>query len=100
MVKHIILWNLKEELSAEEKSAIKANAKKNLESLKGKIDGLTEIKVNIHPLPSSNCDMMLDSSFESASALKAYSSHPEHVAVADTYVRPYTSKRACFDFED
>lgn len=100
MIKHIILWNLKEELSETEKAAVKENAKKNLESLKGKIDGLTDIKVNINPLSSSNCDMMLDSSFQSESALKAYSSHPEHVAVADTFVRPYTSKRACFDFED
>lgn len=100
MVKHIILWTLNDDLSAEEKTAVKEKAKINLEALKGKIDGLCEIKVNIAPLSSSNCDMMLDSSFNSADALKAYASHPDHVFVADTFVRPYTAKRTCFDFEE
>ena len=42
---------------------------------------------------------MLDSTFESEEALKGYSKHPEHVAVADTKVRPFTASRACLDFE-
>ena len=37
--------------------------------------------------------------FESKAALKGYSVHPEHVKVANTFVRPYTESRACFDFE-
>ena len=32
-------------------------------------------------------------------ALKGYSVHPEHVAVADSKVRPYTKIRSCLDFE-
>ena len=42
---------------------------------------------------------MLDSLFEDAEALKGYSTHPEHVAVANGKVRPYTKTRSCFDFE-
>ena len=42
---------------------------------------------------------MLDSTFENADALKNYSKHPEHVAVADAKVRPFTVSRACLDFE-
>lgn len=99
MVKHVILWTLKEELSDIKKKAVKENAKKNLESLKGKIDGLVDIKVNISGLETSNCDMMLDSCFESFEALKAYAVNPEHVKVADTYVRPFTQNRSCLDFE-
>ena len=82
MVKHVILWQLKDEYSAEQKAEIKAGIKANLESLQGKIPGLLEIKVNIEPLASSNVDLMLDSSFESEEALKGYSVHPEHVKVA------------------
>ena len=37
--------------------------------------------------------------FESEDALKAYAVHPEHVAVADGKVRPYTANRSCLDFE-
>ena len=99
MVKHVILWQLKDEYSAEQKAEIKAGIKANLESLQGKIPGLLEIKVNIEPLASSNVDLMLDSSFESEEALKGYSVHPEHVKVADGYVRPYTKSRSCLDFE-
>ena len=98
MVKHIILWTLKE-LSEEEKKSVKAGIKKGLENLKGRIPGLLEIKVVTNGLPGSPADVMRDSSFESYEALKAYSTHPEHVAVADEKVRPFTAVRFCLDFE-
>lgn len=99
MVKHVILWTLKEEFSAEEKENIKKGIKEGLEGLAGQIPGMIDIKVNTNPLPSSNCDVMLDSSFETAEALKGYSTHPAHVAVADGKVRPYTASRTCMDYE-
>lgn len=99
MVKHIILWTLKEELSAEEKVSVKAEIRAGLEGLAGKIPGLLEIKVYTEALPSSNADLMLDSSFVDEAALKGYAVHPEHVAVADGKVRPFTAVRSCLDFE-
>lgn len=99
MVKHIILWTLKSELTAEEKETVKAGIKEGLEALVGKVPGLLEVKVNINGLPTSNADVMLDSTLESFEALKAYAVHPEHVAVADGKVRPYTAVRSCLDFE-
>ncbi len=99
MVKHVILWTLKDEFSAEEKATIKQGIKEGLEGLKGKVPGIVDIKVNINGLESSNADLMLDSTFESVEALKGYSVHPEHVAVADSKVRPYTKIRSCLDYE-
>ncbi len=99
MVKHVILWTLKDEFSEDEKANIKAGIKEGLESLKGKIPGLVEIKVNINGLSSSNADLMLDSLFENEEALKGYAVHPEHVKVADGKVRPYTKLRSCLDYE-
>lgn len=99
MVKHIILWQLKEELSADEKAQVKAGIKEGLEGLKGQIPGLTDIHVQTECLASSNADVMLDSSFTDEAALKAYAVHPAHVEVADTKVRPYTKSRSCLDFE-
>ena len=99
MVKHIILWTLKDELSAEEKEQVKQGIKEGLEGLAGKIPGMIDIKVNINGLASSNADLMLDSTFENEDALKGYAMHPEHVAVADGKVRPYTKIRSCLDFE-
>ncbi|MBQ3037515.1 MAG: Dabb family protein [Lachnospiraceae bacterium] len=99
MVKHVILWQLKDELSAEEKINVKKGIKEGLEGLAGKIPGLLEIKVQIDGLASSNADVMLDSSFTDEEALKGYAVHPDHVAVADDKVRPYTKTRACLDYE-
>lgn len=99
MVKHVILWTLKEELSKEEKETVKQEIKAGLEGLAGQIPGLVDIQVNIHGLVSSNADLMLDSSFETEEALKGYSVHPAHVAVADGKVRPYTASRVCLDYE-
>lgn len=99
MVKHVILWQLKDEFSAEEKESIKEGIKSGLEGLAGKIQGLTDIHVQTKGLASSNADVMLDSTFESEEALKAYAVHPEHVKVADEKVRPFTKSRSCLDFE-
>lgn len=99
MLKHVILWKLKDEYSQDKKAEIKSNIKTGLESLLGKIPGLTEIKVHTNGLQTSTVDLMLDSTFESVDALKGYSVHPAHVAVADTLVRPYTAVRSCLDYE-
>ena len=99
MVKHIILWTLKE-MSDSEKESVKTGIKAGLEGLTGKVPGLVDIKViTSGRLASSTADLMLDSTFENEEALKDYSKHPEHVAVADSKVRPYTASRSCLDFE-
>lgn len=97
MVKHIILWKLKEDLA--DPTAVKAGIKSGLEALKGVIPGLEAISVRTEGLPSSNADVMLDSTFTSEAALKAYAVHPAHVAVADAAVRPFTQTRLCLDYE-
>lgn len=99
MVKHVILWTLKEEYSKAEKETIKAGIKEGLEGLKGQIPGLLEIKVYTNGLETSNADLMLDSTFESAEALAVYAKHPAHVDVANGKVRPFTAVRSCLDFE-
>lgn len=99
MVKHIILWQLKDELDEAQKTAVCADIKKGLEGLKGQIPGLLDIHVQTQKLESSNADLMLDSTFADEAALKGYAVHPKHVAVADGVVRPNTKTRTCIDFE-
>ncbi len=100
MVKHIILWTLNPELSEDEKKEVKKGIKEGLEGLVGNVPGLLDVKVQIDGrLASSNADVMLDSTLESEEALKGYAQHPEHVAVANGKVRPYTVQRSCLDFE-
>lgn len=92
MIKHVILWKLKDELGKEEKESVKKGIKEGLE-------GLIDVHVNINGLESSTADVMLDTTFESVDALKAYAVNPKHVAVADGKVRPYTAIRSCLDYE-
>ena len=97
MVKHVIIWTLKDDIA--DKDSVKKGIKEGLEGLKGVVPGLTDIKVYIDGLPSSNADLILDSTFEDEASLKGYAVHPEHVKVADTKVRPFTAQRSCFDYE-
>ncbi len=99
MVKHIILWKLKDEYTPEQKDEICAGIKEGLEGLVGKVPGLVEVHVQTEKLETSTVDVMLDCTLESFEALKAYAVHPEHVAVADSKVRPFTAVRSCIDFE-
>ncbi len=99
MVKHIILWKLKEDLNGKGKQEVLDGIKNSLEGLAGKVPGLLDISVETVPLPSSNADVMLYSELKDKNALKEYQMHPAHVNAADNYVRPYTETRMCMDFE-
>ena len=97
MVRHIILWKLKETFTEEEKAAARAEAKRRLESLNGRIEGLCELKVVTDRLPTSTADMMLDSTFEDADALAGYQKNPLHLEAAG-FVRSVVETRLSLDF--
>lgn len=97
MVKHVIIWKLKE--TVENKEETKLSIKNALESLVGKIDGLEKMNILIDKLPSSSGDLMMDSLFTDNDALKAYQKHPLHLEVANGLVRPNVDVRLSFDFE-
>ena len=99
MLRHVILWQLKDEFTAEKKAETARKIKEGLEGLQGRIPGLVEIHVQTEHLGSSNADLMLDSTFENEEALKGYAVHPDHLAVANGVVRPNTRSRVCLDFE-
>ena len=99
MVKHIIVWSLKDEYSDAEKTEIKKGIKDGLEGLKGKVPGIIDITVQTEGLESSSGDLMLDSTFESVEALNGYTVHPAHVEVATTKVRPLVKIRSSFDYQ-
>ena len=93
MLRHIVLWNLKDGEKKENALKIKAI----LEALKDCIEEIVEIKVHINELATSNMDIMLDSLFENEEALGAYKIHPEHV-LAGEFISKVTHNRVAFDF--
>ncbi len=98
MIKHIILWRLRPDVDVETLAQKIAFCRDGFAALPRKIPGLISIKLYTSPLPSSTCDLMLDSVFEDEAALHLYKNHPEHLAVASV-IRPLVSERVCMDCE-
>ena len=98
MVNHIVMWKFKPEIKESEKDALKDAMATNLASLVGKVPGLLTVEFVKNPIPSSTHDMALVTTLEKAEDIAVYAKHPEHVRVADTFVRPYVTERACLDY--
>ena len=99
MVHHIVMWKFRPEIEEERKPELKKAMKENLSSLVEKVPGLLTVEFVEQPLPSSTHDMALVTTLEKAEDIAVYAKHPAHVAVADTYVRPFVTERACLDYE-
>lgn len=97
MVNHIVFWNLKPELTEEERAAAAVTMKKNLEAVGKLVEGVVSLEVKINKMDSSSRDLALFSKFTSAKALEAYQIHPEHQK-ALAFGKTVTCDRACFDF--
>lgn len=98
MVHHIVMWKFKEEIEESKKEELKRDMEKNLKALVGKVPGLLTVEFVNRPLPSSTHDIALVTTLEKAEDIAIYAKHQEHVKVADTYVRPYVTERACLDY--
>ena len=99
MVNHIVLWNLNEDLSLEEKKEAALKIKNKLEAVAKETKGLIYFEVVINDMESSNKDIALISKFETQEALKAYQISPAHIE-AGSYVGTVTNKRSCFDYQE
>ena len=99
MVHHIVMWKFKPEIEEESKPELKRAMKENLSALVGKVPGLLTVEFVESPLASSTHDVALVTTLEKAEDIAVYAVHPDHVTVADTYVRPFVTERACLDYE-
>jgi hypothetical protein len=98
MVKHIVMWKLKDEAHGNDKATNARLIKERLESLSGKIDGLLKIEVGIDFLGEGNFDVVLYSEVPDRKALDAYQNHPLHQAVLP-FIREVIVDRKAVDYE-
>lgn len=91
MIKHIVIWPMKEDVTVEQKTEMK----NRLEALDGKVSELRKIEVGID---ESAGTMSLYSEFNSMEDLNAYQVHPEHQAVVG-FVKPLVAGRSVCDYE-
>ena len=93
MVKHIVLYTLKDGVEKEKAVEIIRSV---LEPLVGVIPGLMHLE--IRSAYQGGMDYALYSEFESAEALKNYANHPAHLE-AKTHFWEFLDNRYCADYE-
>jgi hypothetical protein len=99
MIKHIVLWKLKNlaEGATKQQNALKVKAM--LEDMRGKIPGMLKLEVGMNfETSDSACDISLYTEFESREALNAYQDHPEHLKVKN-FLPLVRSERRVVDYE-
>lgn len=97
MVKHIVLFKLKENLSSAEKQDIMHRFKTAIEALPQSIRFIRHIFVGLNMNPSEQWDICLDSTFDSLDDVQAYAAHPDHLAAA-AILKEAKEARACTDY--
>jgi hypothetical protein len=99
MVKHIVIWTLRDEFEGLNKKQIAMELKHKLENLKGLIPEIKSLQFGINgAFPDRNADVVLVSEFENYTALDVYIAHPEHQKVG-SFVKQVTTSRAAVDYE-
>ncbi|MFZ1976995.1 MAG: Dabb family protein [Bacteroidota bacterium] len=99
MIKHIVVWKLKDFAEGNSKEVNAREVKKLLEGLNGKIPGLHKIEVGLNFTHEPGAaDVVLYSEFDSKEALDAYQIHPDHVALKG-FISEVRSVRILADYE-
>ena len=96
MVRHVVSWNFKPEVSEERRAELRQELAAAFPTLVGKIPGLTKVLVGAPPLASSSCDLALYCELEKEEDLAVYQNHPEHLKIA-AIVRANCQDRRCVD---
>lgn len=99
MIRHIVMFKLKEFQTPTEKEAKMREIKERLEALKDKIDVLRMIRVDFNCNPEETWDIILTTELATLEDVNTYANHPEHVAVAKGIIGPVKADRACVDYE-
>lgn len=97
MVKHIVLFKLKESLSTEEKQHVMNDFKAAIEALPATIPSTRKIFVGLNINSDEKWDICLESEFDTLDDVKAYAIHPAHVAAAGI-LKEAKQDRACTDY--
>jgi len=99
MIKHIVLWKLKDRAEGVEKQVNIRRMKKLLESLPEKIPVIRSFEVGVNAIPSDAAwDVSLYAEFATKEDLEIYQKHPEHLKAGE-FVGKVRESRAIVDYE-
>jgi hypothetical protein len=99
MIRHVVMWKLKEEALGFDKAALKAELKGRLEALVGRVPSIITFEVGINVVPADTAaDVCLVSTFADLAGLQAYVDHPVHQEVV-AFVKQVAAERRAADYE-
>jgi quinol monooxygenase YgiN len=99
MIKHIVMWKLKESAEGGDRQANAAKMKSMLDACANLVPGILKLEVGLaRPGLEATYDVVLYSEFADKAALDAYQNHPEHVALKP-FFGAVRDARQCIDYE-
>jgi len=99
MIKHIVMWKLKEHAEGADRAANAARMKALLDDCRDIVPGIVDFEVALaQPGLEATYDVVLYSVFADKAALDAYLGHPKHVAVKP-FIGAVRLERQCMDYE-
>ena len=98
MIKHIVMWQLKDAAEGADKATNALKIKTLLESCKDLVPGILKLEVALAQAGlECTSDVVLYMEFDSAHSLDAYQDHPHHVAMK-TFIGAVRESRQCMDY--
>jgi len=99
MLKHIVMWKLKEHAEGADRQANASEMKRRLDACANIVPGMLTFEVTLaQPDLEATCDVVLYSEFADRAALQAYIEHPTHKAVVP-FIGAVREGRQCMDYE-
>ena len=99
MIKHIVMWNIKENVEGRTKLENGKIIKEKMEELKDLIEEIVTLEVGINIVEGKGArDLVLNAEFNNLEDLDIYQKHPDHVKLVE-FVGPYLENRAVIDYE-
>ena len=98
MVKHIVLFKLKDEVPETDTLVVMNKFKEAIEALPAKISVIRKIEVGLNMNPGESWHIALYSEFDNLNDVKFYATHPDHVA-AGKIIAEAKESRSCVDYE-
>lgn len=98
MVKHVVMWKLKNSLTFAEKKSTCQKIRDELLGLKELLPEIKEMEVGVNVNPAEDFDLVLVTVFETLGDIQIYSVAPAHQSVA-AFIKSVSESRGCVDYE-
>ena len=99
MIKHIVMWNFKNEGEGKTREENMAIVRDRLYALLPIIPEIKKMEIGFDVKHTDmSADLVLITEFEDLDTLKTYAEHPDHLLVSQ-YVRKVIDSRKVIDFE-